>query len=254
MSIRDFVSLSTRTVQRTRAERALLAACFIGAAVNASQAASVAPAFPATALVSASFNSSVSASSPDSGPATTFVARFQAAPVSLITAVTDSAAYRAPLPELVTASLPRRQQIVAAGDTITGIASTYDPTDDSDQDAGNMETASGERYDPDGWTAAIRTDLREQFGGVRFGRNYLPTLALVESDGKRLIVRINDVGPLREGRIIDLNRRAMRYFDPTLNVGLLNDVRVTPLAGETWALGPLDQEPPSIAVASRFVF
>jgi rare lipoprotein A len=128
----------------------------------------------------------------------------------------------------------------AAGDALDGAASTYDPTDKTDRDAGNMITSSGERYDRDGWTAAIRTDLRWQFGGVRFGRNYKPTFALVECGDKRLIVKINDVGPLRPGRIVDLNTRAMRYLDPSMQIGVLENVKVTPLASTEVAVGPVE--------------
>ena len=127
----------------------------------------------------------------------------------------------------------------------------YNPTDPKDMDAGNEELASGERYDPNGWTAAIRTDLRAQFGGVRFGRNYRPAFALVTSGGKQVVVRINDIGPLKRGRIIDLNIRSMRYFDPTLQLGLIGKVSVTPLVGQDVALGPVDDSPP-VNVASRF--
>ncbi len=80
---------------------------------------------------------------------------------------------------------------------------------------GDGETASGERYDARDWTTAIRTDLRAQFGGVRYGKNYVPTYALVQTSAGQAIVRINDVGPLKPGRIIDLNEQAMRYFDPS---------------------------------------
>ncbi len=156
------------------------------------------------------------------------------------------------MPSII-ASLPHlspyhHQEIIADGETIVGIASMYDPTDLADRDAGGEELASGEHYDPDGWTAAIRTDLRDQFGGVRFGRNYRPSYALVQNADKQLIVKINDVGPLKPGRIIDLNKRAMSYFDPTLQLGLIGEVKVTPLADRAWALGPvLDDHPVSVA-------
>ena len=148
------------------------------------------------------------------------------------------------------AGLPPRQIIITADEPIVGIASMYDPNDATDFDAGNDELASGDRYDPDSWTAAIRTDLREKFGGVRFGRNYQPAFALVQANNKQAIVKINDVGPLKPGRIIDLNRRAMSYFDPTLQLGLIGDVTVTFLAGQDWALGPVIDDQP-VAVASR---
>jgi hypothetical protein len=61
----------------------------------------------------------------------------------------------------------------------------------------------------------------------------------VESCGKRLIVKINDVGPLRPGRVLDLNERSMRHFDPLLTRGLINDARITLLPGEDWTPGPV---------------
>ena len=84
---------------------------------------------------------------------------------------------------------------------------------------------------------------------MRYGKNYVRSFALVEANGLRLIVRINDVGPLRPGRIIDLNKRAMRYFDPTLKLGVLEHIKVTPLAGSAIAAGPVEDAP---AFASRF--
>lgn len=126
-----------------------------------------------------------------------------------------------------------------ADDMILGVASTYNPYTPG-YESGGPETASGEIYDPADWTAAIQTDLRGTFGGVRFGRNYRPTYALVCDGSKRVIVKINDVGPLMPGRVIDLNDRAMRYFDPTLERGLLRNVSVTPLPGQYWSPGPVD--------------
>ena len=162
--------------------------------------------------------------------------------VSLLDRVLTSPAYKAPVFHV--------RQFVPAGATIEGAASTYNPTDPTDRDSGDMTTSSGDRYDPDGWTAAIRTDLRDQFGGVRYGRTYRPTFALVEVAGNRAIVKINDVGPLRPGRIIDLNKRAMQFFDPTMQIGVLADVKVTPLANANVAVGPVEDVP---AFASRFV-
>jgi rare lipoprotein A len=125
--------------------------------------------------------------------------------------------------------------------TIVGIASTYNPFRDR-PDAPEASTASGEAYDPEGWTAAIQIDRREDFGGVRYGRLYRPAFALVERGDKRAIVRINDVGPLRPGRVIDLNERSMRYFDPTLQLGLVPDMRITLLPGDHWTPGPIDSD------------
>jgi rare lipoprotein A len=122
---------------------------------------------------------------------------------------------------------------------IVGIASTYNPCCPGTPPE-EAEMASGETYDADGWTAAIQIKLRGRFGGVRYGTSYRPAYAMVESDDKRLIVKINDVGPLKPGRVIDLNERAMRFFDATLERGLLPSVRITPLDGNHWTPGPVD--------------
>jgi rare lipoprotein A len=148
-------------------------------------------------------------------------------------------AYRGLLKRVAIMGLPRIEGAAAlARATITGKVSTYNPYRDG-REEGGPETASGELYDPAAWTAAIKTDLRNRFGGVRYGKLYQPTFALVESGGKRLIVKINDVGPLRPGRVLDLNERSMRHFDPLLTRGLINDARITLLPGEDWTPGPV---------------
>jgi rare lipoprotein A len=124
----------------------------------------------------------------------------------------------------------------ASGDAIVGAASTYNPFGPGWREGGSI-TASGERYDPSVWAAAIKTSLREKFGGVQYGAR--PKYALVEAVGKKLIVKINDVGPLTPGRIIDLNERAMRHFDPSLQLGVIYGVRVSPLSGDYWIPGPV---------------
>jgi len=251
MSIGDFVSLFVRTTASARWVRgefaATLAVCIVCFAVNDGQAAATS----ATAFVSMPFIAPVSPAASDEPASSSFKQRFDVPQPSLTRDIRASLIRYVALAPLTTASLPRHQKIVPAAPAIVGIASMYNPTDPSDRDSGNEETASGERYDAHDWTAAIRTDLRAQFGGVRFGKNYRPGFALVKSSDKQAIVRINDVGPLKRGRIIDLNERAMRYFDPTLQIGLLDDVRVTPLSGQDWALGPFDDETP-VNLASRF--
>ena len=84
---------------------------------------------------------------------------------------------------------------------------------------------------------------------MRYGASYRAAYALIESDDRRLIVRINDVGPLAPGRVIDLNERAMRFFDATLERGLLPSVRITPLDGSHWTPGPVDDDGAAVAVA-----
>jgi rare lipoprotein A len=145
-----------------------------------------------------------------------------------------SAGYRALRRLAALIDLPRLTDNVA----LVGVASTYNPYRDGPTEGG-AQTASGEFYDPSGWTAAIQSNLRAQFGGVRYGRLYQPAYVLIECAGKQAIVKINDVGPLKPGRVIDLNERSMRYFDPFLRRGLLTDVRVTLLPGEDWTPGPV---------------
>lgn len=146
--------------------------------------------------------------------------------------------YRALAQLAAVLDLQQLQQDAELTRTIVGTASTYNPLRDGKEE-GAVQTASGEPYDPAAWTAAVQIHLRGQFGGVRYGRSYRPSFALVESGGKQVIVRINDVGPLKAGRVVDLNERAMRYFDPLLRRGLLRDVRLTLLPGEDWTPGPI---------------
>jgi rare lipoprotein A len=124
----------------------------------------------------------------------------------------------------------------ACGDAIVGAASMYNPFRAGWREGG-PNTASGERYDPTVWAAAIKTSLREKFGGVQYGAR--PKYALVEAVGKKVIVKINDVGPLTPGRIIDLNERTMRLFDPSLELGVIYGVTVRPLSGDYWIPGPV---------------
>src|SRR3954447_24450138 len=124
----------------------------------------------------------------------------------------------------------------ASGDAIVGAASTYNPFRPGWREGG-PNTASGERYDRSVWAAAIKTSLRQKFGGVHFGAK--PKYAPVEAVGKKVIVKINDVGPLTPGRIIDLNERTMRHFDPGLQRGVIYGVKVSPLSGDSWLPGPV---------------
>jgi len=124
------------------------------------------------------------------------------------------------------------------GSTVVGAASMYNPFRPGYREGGTT-TASGERYDPSAWAAAIQTDLRARFGGVRHGGR--TSYALVEGANKKAIIKINDVGPLKPGRVIDFNEQTMRYFDPTLRLGMIQNVRVTPLSGNDWTPGPIAQ-------------
>jgi rare lipoprotein A len=124
----------------------------------------------------------------------------------------------------------------AAAGTIVGSASMYDPSVPGYREGG-VETSTGEHYDPSAWAGAIRTDLRGEFGGLLHGAKR--SFAVVESTDKKVIVKINDVGPLEPGRVIDFNKQTMRYFDPTLQRGLIPGVKVTPLPGDGWTPGPI---------------
>lgn len=130
----------------------------------------------------------------------------------------------------------RSSSVDSDGPTIVGAASMYNPFKPGWREGG-PDTASGERYDPYAWSAAIKTNLRKLFGGVKYRKP--PKFALVEAKGKKVVVKINDVGPLTPGRIIDFNERTMRHFDPSLRLGVIHGVKVTPLSGDGWKPGPV---------------
>jgi rare lipoprotein A len=205
----------------------LVTAWLVGAAIHEGQAAT------RTDLVKTSLPSV-------RVPVTVFAMRFDHSQESLAVNVRATDGLQAPPSAL---DLHFASRFMPASDPIEGIASTYNPGNPSDRNSGTSSTASGETYDPEDWSAAIRTDFRDKFG---FGKkSFQSTYALIESADKRVIVKINDVGPLRPGRVIDLNLRAMRYFDPTLELGLINNVKVTPLAGNDMTPGPLEHDPPT---------
>lgn len=153
-----------------------------------------------------------------------------------------AATLRAKLDVSGAAQKTRRLALKPRAACITGIASMYNPNKPGDR-SGGAETASGEPYAAEAWAAAIQIGLRTAFDGVRFGRNYRPAFALVTAGEKSAIIRINDVGPLLPGRVIDLTERTMRYFDATLERGLVADVKVMPLQGTDWRSGPLADGP-----------
>jgi rare lipoprotein A len=130
----------------------------------------------------------------------------------------------------ITADPLRKIWIAPADGAIIGTASFYDDP---------QRTASGEPYDPEAFTAAAQLKIRDKFGGIRFGRLYQPAYAVAEYASKKIILKFNDVGPLRPGRKFDLSRAAMAYFDG-LEKGLLTDLKVTPLPlGQDYVAGPV---------------
>ena len=76
---------------------------------------------------------------------------------------------------------------------LVGVASYYGPG------FVNRPTANGERFDPRQLTAAHRT--------LPFGTRVRVTNL---ENGRQVVVRINDRGPYRKGRVIDLSRAAAR--------------------------------------------
>ncbi len=77
-----------------------------------------------------------------------------------------------------------------------GIASYYGA------ELGGNRTANGERFDPGAMTAAHRT--------LPFGSRIAVTNL---SNGKEVIVRVNDRGPWGKSRIIDISHAAAREID-----------------------------------------
>lgn len=71
-------------------------------------------------------------------------------------------------------------------------------------------TATGERFDPSQMTAAHRT--------LPFGTRVRVTRV---DTGQSVVVRINDRGPFKPGRVIDLSEGAARNLH-MMNAGLAN--------------------------------
>ena len=90
---------------------------------------------------------------------------------------------------------PRNLQ--STGEVFQGKASWY-----SVRTNGGRKTASGERFQNDGMTAAHRS--------LPFGTHVRVTNL---SNGKSLIVRINDRGPFIRGRIIDVSKGAAKKLE-----------------------------------------
>lgn len=127
------------------------------------------------------------------------------APGSRDTTLPPASGYRVPVSD----------NVVRVGKTYTAGGGTYTPRDDRDYDERGSAswyghelrgrpTANGERFDPDGISAAHRT---------------LPLPSYVEvtalETGRTILVRINDRGPFHSNRIIDLSLGAARQLGLT---------------------------------------
>lgn len=97
------------------------------------------------------------------------------------------------------------------GGGAVGVASYYGPGFQG------RSTASGERFNMYDMTAAHRT--------LPFGTNVEVTNL---SNGKSVVVRINDRGPFKRGRIIDLSKAAARKIDMISNGTVRVRVKVLP--------------------------
>ena len=96
------------------------------------------------------------------------------------------------------------------------------------------KTANGERYDMHGMTAAHKTMP-------------LPSYAIVRNrvNGKQIVVRVNDRGPFKPGRVIDLSYAAAR----SLGISGLANVEVVRLTREVIAQGTWRGKTSEAAVA-----
>ena len=95
-----------------------------------------------------------------------------------------------------------------AGNKISGIVSWY-----ADKFHGK-KTSSGELYDKNNLTAAHKT--------LPFGTK---VKVVNKTNGKSVIVRINDRGPFVKGRTIDLSKKAFRSI-ASIKKGVLKDSEI----------------------------
>lgn len=136
---------------------------------------------------------------------------------------------------------------------IVGNATTYDPTKAGGWKSGGLGLSTGGTYNPNGWEAALQIDFAKQYGcGYGSGK---VCHAVVEGNGKSMIVKINDNGPMcadsatarhapdctnPHARVIDLNTKSMQYLGG--GSGLVKNVTVTILCDFNNTLGPLDEK------------
>lgn len=104
-------------------------------------------------------------------------------------------------------------------------------------------TSTGETFNTDAYTAAIQEGLSYQFGGVSKASG--PAYAIVENldNGRKIVVKINDVGPLAPGRIIDLSEASSKYLLNSRTPGSVRRVRVTRITNGT--PGPITNSTPN---------
>lgn len=126
--------------------------------------------------------------------------------------------------------------------SVRGDASTYNPNY-AGWKTGGQSLATGGRYNPNAFEAALQLDLAKKYK-CGYGSGAICHAIVQAPNGKSMLVRINDNGPLVPGRIIDLNEMSMRYISGGVNgknSGVVKNVTVTLLcAASGMQLGPLD--------------
>ena len=128
--------------------------------------------------------------------------------------------------------------------SIRGEASTYNPYLPGYK-GGSGTLATGGPYNPNSYDAALQLDLARRYR-CGYGRGAVCHAIVQAPNGRGMVVRINDNGPLNvPGRIIDLNTRSMDYLSGGTKGGTkggtIKNVTVTLLCGISgMALGPLD--------------
>ena len=123
-----------------------------------------------------------------------------------------------------------------------GDASTYNPYLPGWRTGGGT-LATGGPYNPNSYDAALQLNLAKQYR-CGYGSRAICHAVVQAPNGRAMVVRINDNGPLVPGRIIDLNEKSMQYLSGGSmgrNSGIVKNVTVTLLCAiEGMALGPLD--------------
>ena len=89
-------------------------------------------------------------------------------------------------------------------------------------------TSQGDIFNNRGYSAAIQIDIRNQFG-VPIGtgeKGYARVTNL--NNGKSILVKITDVGPLAPGRVIDLSQESFKALSTngSLTQGVLDNIKV----------------------------
>jgi len=128
-------------------------------------------------------------------------------------------------------------------DFVKGQASYYGPGFQGNR------TSQGDRFNTEEYSAAIQINLRNKFG-IPAGTKQLGYARVTNLDtGKSILVKLNDVGPLKSGRVIDLSQKSFRSLSPTgtLGPGILNNIRVEYLGQfkKGNLVGPTTTPPPA---------